>query len=284
MNREFRGVWIPKEIWLNKDLTPLEKVYLIEIDSLDNDEKGCYASNKHFEKIFGQTKSNVSRIIKNLEQKGWINISYIYNGKEVDRRIIKISRPPYPCEYCKKDNRYYQNDKEVLSNLVEGYYQNDKESITILDKQLDNILSCEDANLRWNDGGKSSTKDKDKDKESYNPPKGNDEVDELFQTFWKEYPKKRSKGDAEKWFKKNKPTKELVDLMINKIKQLKETEQWKKEKGQFIPYPASWLNSTGWEDEINVDDTKPKYDTSKIYHDEYIGDYRLDENGGRIFV
>lgn len=143
MSREFKGVWISKEVWLNKELTPLEKVYLVEIDSLDNDEKGCYASNKHFEEIFGQTKSNVSRIIKNLQQKGWINISYVYNGKEVDKRIIKISRSLYPSGYCKSNSRYYQNDNEVLSNLVEGYYQNEKESITILDKQLDNILSCE---------------------------------------------------------------------------------------------------------------------------------------------
>lgn len=106
----------------------------------------------------------------------------------------------------------------------------------------------------------------------------------LFDKFWNEYPKKVSKGNAEKWFKKNKPTSDLVDLMIEKIKQLKETKQWKNDNGKFIPYPASWLNAKGWEDEITIDNQKPKYDTTKIFHDEYIGDYRLDENGRRIFV
>ena len=48
-NRDFKGVWIPKDIWLNENLTMLEKVILIEIDSLDNEavEKestGCILS------------------------------------------------------------------------------------------------------------------------------------------------------------------------------------------------------------------------------------------------
>lgn len=117
----------------------------------------------------------------------------------------------------------------------------------------------------------------------YNPPKGGGEdLEEKFKKFWEEYPKKVSKGNAEKWFKKHKPTNELVDLMIEKIKQLKETEQWKKDKGQFIPYPATWLNAKGWEDEIL--ETKPKYDTETIFYNEYIGHYKLDENGRRIFV
>ena len=106
----------------------------------------------------------------------------------------------------------------------------------------------------------------------------------IFEKFWNEYPKKISKGNAEKWFKKNKPTNDLVDLMIEKLKIYKETEQWKKDNGKYIPYPSSWLNAKGWEDEIQSNNIKQKYDTSIVYHDKYIGDYKLDENGRRIFV
>lgn len=38
MNRDFKGVWIPKEIWLSTELTLQEKVMLVEIDSLDNED------------------------------------------------------------------------------------------------------------------------------------------------------------------------------------------------------------------------------------------------------
>jgi hypothetical protein len=37
-NRDFKGIWIPKEIWLSKDLTLQEKVFYVEIDSLDNEK------------------------------------------------------------------------------------------------------------------------------------------------------------------------------------------------------------------------------------------------------
>lgn len=118
--------------------------------------------------------------------------------------------------------------------------------------------------------------EKDKEKEKYD--------NKIFEKFWNEYPKKISKGNAEKWFKKNKPTNDLVDLMIEKLKIYKETEQWKKDNGKYIPYPSSWLNARGWEDEIQSNNIKQKYDTSIVYHDKYIGDYKLDENGRRIFV
>ena len=146
--RDFKGVWIPKEIWLNKDLTPLEKIYLVEIDSLDDGVIGCYASNKHFETMFGQVGSNVSKIIKKLEGKGWINISYKFNGREIEQRIMKINRPPYPNKHFNRENGYGKNYNTSGKNdngvgyLIPGGYGNKyQDRITCLDKQLDNNIS-----------------------------------------------------------------------------------------------------------------------------------------------
>ena len=96
----------------------------------------------------------------------------------------------------------------------------------------------------------------------YNPQK------ELFDKFWKAYPKKVSKGNAENWFKKNKPSEEMVNTMIKKIKLLKNTKQWQKENGQYIPYPSTWLNAKGWEDEITCVEEKTKDDEIKELMDE----------------
>jgi DNA-binding MarR family transcriptional regulator len=92
MNRAFKGIWIPKEIWLSEDLTLQEKVFLVEIDSLDN-EKGCFASNGYFADFFQLSKSRVSQIINSLEKKELISLNYIYklNSKEIDKRIIRIN-------------------------------------------------------------------------------------------------------------------------------------------------------------------------------------------------
>lgn len=54
--RAFRGVWIPAVVWLSDELSLIEKVMLVEIDSLDN-EDGCYANNNYFAEFFGISKN-----------------------------------------------------------------------------------------------------------------------------------------------------------------------------------------------------------------------------------
>ena len=71
-----------------------------------------------------------------------------------------------------------------------------------------------------------------------------------FETFWKAYPKRKSKGDAERAFKKINPDKKLLLIIITAIERAKKSDDWLKENGQYIPYPATWLNARGWEDEI----------------------------------
>lgn len=79
---------------------------------------------------------------------------------------------------------------------------------------------------------------------------------ESFEKFWKIYPKKKSKGDAEKWWAANKPTDELLKTILESVEKLKKTDEWLKDGGKFIPYPTSWLNSKGWLDESNAQDNK----------------------------
>lgn len=88
-NRDFKGIWIPKEVWLNENLTIIEKLFLVEIDSLDNDN-GCYASNKYFSNFFNVSKGRCTQVIKSLERKGLVKITYEREGKEIVRRIIRV--------------------------------------------------------------------------------------------------------------------------------------------------------------------------------------------------
>ena len=75
-------------------------------------------------------------------------------------------------------------------------------------------------------------------------------ADELFDSFWKAYPKKQGKDAAKASFVKRKVTKELLQQMLLAIDQQKSTDQWKKDGGQFIPAPATWLNQGRWQDEV----------------------------------
>lgn len=88
--------------------------------------------------------------------------------------------------------------------------------------------------------------------------------EEQFEEFYKKYPKKVKKQDVKKWFKKNKPSSELFSSMMSSLEQFRGSKDWLKEKGQYIPYPSTWLNQKRWEDEaINenqtVNSTKTEY-------------------------
>jgi hypothetical protein len=75
---------------------------------------------------------------------------------------------------------------------------------------------------------------------------------ERFSRFWTAYPKKASKGTAEKAFAKIKPDDALLQNMLSALATASASEAWRKEGGQYIPNPATWLNAKGWEDEIHA--------------------------------
>lgn len=90
---------------------------------------------------------------------------------------------------------------------------------------------------------------------------------ERFDKFWNVYPKQRSKGQAEKTWIKINPDDELLDAMLSSIERWKRSKEWLKDGGQFIPYPSTWLNAKGWEDELPVSRDSPtaqkNYDTEE---------------------
>ncbi len=79
--------------------------------------------------------------------------------------------------------------------------------------------------------------------------KGKEIYNAHFETFWKTYPKKKSKGHAQKAFAKINPDEQLLATMLATIERARNSEEWTKENGKYIPYPAKWLNAEGWEDE-----------------------------------
>lgn len=70
-----------------------------------------------------------------------------------------------------------------------------------------------------------------------------------FEKFWSAYPKKTAKQQALKAFEKLNPDEKLLNTILSSLEQHKRSVQWTKENGQFIPYPATWLNGRRWEDE-----------------------------------
>lgn len=74
-----------------------------------------------------------------------------------------------------------------------------------------------------------------------------------FDEFWTVYPKKVGKREAKKAWDKLKKERPPTPEIVAKVEALKTTEKWKKEGGQFIPNPATWLNAGGWDDELKTE-------------------------------
>lgn len=84
--RDFKGVYIPKDIWLTPELTGPERLIFMEIYSLDR-EFGCIASNEHFGEWLGISERQVRDYIKRLKDKGLISVDI---NKAKDSRTIKV--------------------------------------------------------------------------------------------------------------------------------------------------------------------------------------------------
>ena len=125
MNRDFRGIWIPRHIWLDKNLKPIEKILLAEIESLGGLHDGCFASNQYFADFLDLSKDRTSKLISGLKNKGYITVelSYKEGSYEVDKRIIKANPSSYFClggsthlEGGGENNDYITNNYNINNN------------------------------------------------------------------------------------------------------------------------------------------------------------------------
>lgn len=117
--REFRGIWIPREIWFDSRLTATEKVILLEIDSLDGEE-GCYAGNDYLAEFCQCSERKVSDAISRLKELGYIE-AVSFNGRK--RVLHSLISARLPSKICEAES---QNLRQII--LVENTTSNKKET------------------------------------------------------------------------------------------------------------------------------------------------------------
>lgn len=88
--QRLKGLWIPAEILLNKDLSDKEKIILAIILYLSEETKSCFASNKYIANIVNVTHERVSKIISSLKDKEYVRVRLKYktDSKEIEERQI----------------------------------------------------------------------------------------------------------------------------------------------------------------------------------------------------
>ena len=84
-----------------------------------------------------------------------------------------------------------------------------------------------------------------------------------FEKFWAAYPRKEGKQKARAAFDK---VTVPLETLLAAIEIQKQSAQWTKDNGQFIPHPTTWLKGKRWEDQVAVE--KSSYVNGKRQLDE----------------
>lgn len=130
--RDFKGIWIPAEVWLDERLNPIEKVILMEIDSLDCGDKGCYASNEYIAGFCQCSESKVAHAVARLVELGYVSRKS-FDGRQriLQSRLAKFARQN--SKVCKSDVQNLQesnidNNIDINSSIKKEYKESPKES------------------------------------------------------------------------------------------------------------------------------------------------------------
>lgn len=118
--RNFQGIWIPAELWLDKTIPLTEKILFLEIQSLDN-ELGCIKTNKSLSNFLGVNPTTVSHLLKSMESKGLISITYS-NYNTFEGRSIRVLSTPWENRKGGCENHKAPCENRKHSNTISNTY------------------------------------------------------------------------------------------------------------------------------------------------------------------
>jgi hypothetical protein len=123
MNRDFKGIWIPKEIWFIPKLKPAYRVFLAEIDSLDRGS-GCWAQNGHFSQLFGLSKNRCSEIIHMLEKRAFIEIEHVQDDGD-PIRVLRLKNPVEKSTALSRNRQTPSENRQTPSENRQPIYKDE---------------------------------------------------------------------------------------------------------------------------------------------------------------
>jgi hypothetical protein len=224
--------------WLEKELNTRDDHYWV-----------YHSYNTWTEQFPFFSQSQIKHAIRKLEKRGILIIGN-YNKRSMDK--TKWYRINY-----EEFERIFPSDK-IVQPLEKFIQSSDKiipssdkivQPLEIIVRPLDNDSQAI-PEITSETTSKITTDNKEKNK-TYTPPENI--IEEMFNRFWTLYPKKVAKKKAYSSFIKikgldNEKLEKIMKVLGEQIKSI----NWQKDKGQFIPYPTTWINEERWEDEIII--------------------------------
>lgn len=245
-NGEQVAYWavIPADIRYDPEVKASAKLLYGELTALCNKEGFCWASNEYFAKLYGLSTATVSRLVSQLEKRGYIRCEMVPTKTGSQRRIYA--------------GMFFVSEKKegVDENVKRGIDENVKRGVD------ENVKGGLDENVKQNNTSINNT--------PYSPPRRDGAPmrktrcgknapswkPERFASFWAYYPRGENKQAAIRAWDKLRPSDELIDLMAMSLRRQMATEAWS--RGIGIPYASTWLNNRRWEDQLKAPPVTPE--------------------------
>lgn len=158
---------------------------------------------------------------------------------EVDKALSEISHNTSVVVYEVAHSRYYaftnwkkwQRVDKPQDSIIPPFEEHSENDSRVIPESVEN------------DSGLKEKKRKEEKRK---------EINDHFEVFWNEYPRKVAKKKAESVFLKMDVSSETFNQMLTALR--KQKAKWKDPK--YIPHPTTWLNQERWNDEDEQEKVK----------------------------
>lgn len=208
---------IPANVRYDKSLTFSERLLYGEITALASKSGKCWASNGYFSELYDVTPQAISKWIKHLKERGYINVEVVYKSgsKEVERRTITLT------DAINNGLEVSTTDSEVSTTDLYPYQQRIKEN---------------------NTSGEQSKPNK-----HINIP--SNKFDDEFEFLWRKYPRKQGKKEALNKYRLARRKGVSFDTINDGLDRYIAYLEAEGTDTQYIKHGSAWFCQESWEDE-----------------------------------
>lgn len=253
---------IPSVVQLDTEL-PLSARMLYGIITWKcNSYAFTWATNRELGETLGVSAKRVSALLSLLETRGHIETEieykdgtneivrrYIYPVMQSARSLARGTPPPKNKDTPPSEQAYLSpgmgipppENEKVICNI-----NNNKKNIKDPPYSPPKGDGAVPDDLAQKSASETQPAPAPKSKREHSCPK---HAPEAFDMFWKEYPRKDKRLAAIKAWDKLKPNRELCRVMYSALMRHRNSPQWTKNKGKYIPMFSTWLNEERWKDE-----------------------------------
>ena len=122
-SEDFKGVWFPRNLWLDRNISFVEKSILVVIKNLDKSDEHCWATNNYLADFLQCSVPTITRAITHLKELKYIEEVEWWKTGVCRKLKVTIDIADYPNQ---NDYTHNQNDEGTLIKMIRGSNQNDE--------------------------------------------------------------------------------------------------------------------------------------------------------------